>query len=336
MLSWLRNTLYLRSVEQAVRKHGWAGVSVGSYETAPSWIYSVGFQETLGQPEIVLFDVPQAQANALLWEIFQELKSGKLTLEDGERWEGGDPDHPAVWRKVHASQVDSPDAWFNVAAARRARGHGASTDLEVFQLVLSDQQGRLPWETGYDEAVRVRQPALYLPSIEPSWTDRLEREAMRLVHERGWTTVQVEGALSWAYSIGFPETLGAPEVICFAPAAGAAKILGDARRQLADGRLALREGLIWNDLGFPCCWRRVHESQVMGFNWMRFAKAHAEVKAGRRVDIDAYQLFLSDEAGRYPWDAGCDRGMRDMQPLLFLPLDLDHPPGRALARAGSV
>ena len=136
----------------------------------------------------------------------------------------------------------------------------------------------------------------------------------------------MEGPLSWAYSIGFPETVGAPELICFAPALGAARLLADAREYLSDGRLKLRDGAIWDALGFPLCFRPVHESQMMGFQWMRLAKEHAEAQAGRRVDVEAYQLFLPDNEGRYPWEEGCLPGVKDMQPLLFNPLDLPNQP----------
>ncbi|HEY0436439.1 MAG TPA: DUF4262 domain-containing protein, partial [Phenylobacterium sp.] len=91
---------------------------------------------------------------------------------------------------------------------------------------------------------------------ERSADDRMERQAVRFVQERGWAVVPVEGQLSWAYSIGFPDSVGAPEVICFAPVNGATRIVSDVREHLADGRLALRDGLIWSGLGFAGCWRR--------------------------------------------------------------------------------
>src|SRR5689334_391823 len=99
--------------------------------------------------------------------------------------------------------------------------------------------------------------------------ERMEREVLDLVRKHGWTIVPVEGPLSWAYSIGFAAAVGAPDVICFAPAMGAARIVSDAHEHLADGRLKLEDGLIWSELGFPVCVRKVHESQVMGCQWMR-------------------------------------------------------------------
>lgn len=39
---------------------------------------------------------------------------------------------------------------------------GMPFEFEAFQLVLSDNDGRLPWDGGYDEDLRPLQPALYL------------------------------------------------------------------------------------------------------------------------------------------------------------------------------
>ena len=74
----------------------------------------------------------------------------------------------------------------------------------------------------------------------------------------------------------------------------------------------------------------------MGLQFMTLAKQHAEFQAGRRVDIEAYQFFLPDAAGRYPWDEGCQARMRDMQPLLFLPLEDAGLARNLLAGSGRV
>jgi len=89
-------------------------------------------------------------------------------------------------------------------------------------------------------------------------------------------------------------------------------------------------------LGFEGCWRRAHESQVMGFQWLVLAKAHAESRAVRRVAIDAFQFVFPDDEGRYPWDDGCAKGVRASQPQLHLPLDLSKFPRSALAAGGGV
>lgn len=158
LVSWWHR----RDTRARIRRHGWTAIYVGDYRSAPTWVYTVGFDETLNQPEVVIFDLPRAAAAEVLWDIFTELKDKALVFEDGKVWRDSEG-HPSVWRKVHPSQIDSDENWFGLAVGRRAEVTGQPFGLEVFQLVLSDGEGRLPWADGYDERLRPLQPELYLP-----------------------------------------------------------------------------------------------------------------------------------------------------------------------------
>ena len=157
--------------ERRVRKHGWTGIYVGDYSTSPTWAYTIGFLTTLGAPEVIVFDLPQQAANNLFHEVFRQLKSGELTLQDGRRWPPGE--ETCAWRKVHSSRFDDPEnKWLGLAemydtvlgaAESQAKLEKAWSEFEAFQLVLSDNDGRFPWEPEYDERLRPRQRELYLP-----------------------------------------------------------------------------------------------------------------------------------------------------------------------------
>ena len=120
-----------------IRRHGWAGAYVGDYRTAPTWAYTIGFDETLDHPEIVVCDATRPAATRLFWRVFDEVRSGALVIEDGLAW--------------------PPEE--DCRSARTGFRHG----LEAYQFVLSDAEGFLPWEAGYDERLRRLQPALYEP-----------------------------------------------------------------------------------------------------------------------------------------------------------------------------
>jgi hypothetical protein len=315
---------HLRDLDTRIQRHGWTAIYVGDYETTPSWVYTLGFDETLGRPELIFFDVPQELANGLLHKAFADLKSGELTLEDGEPWiiEG---DRYGVWRKVHPSQIDGPDLWLAAAVNRREKLTGRRAELEAFQLVVADDNARLPWEPGYNERLRMKQPALYLPAqdygdvqLSPG-----DREALRVADERGWSIRLVDAPeLKWAYTIGLADA-GRPEMIAFLHSAHmAANILHETQAYLARGDLVLEDGLRWNDLGLDGCWRRVHESQYLALNVFFLTKLRHERRSGRREAVDAYQFFRPDQEGRYPWEPGCNRVVRDCQPMLFEP---HHP-----------
>jgi hypothetical protein len=337
MFTWLQRRLHLRDLDRRIRQNGWTAIYVGDYRTAPTWVYTLGFDETLDQPELVIFDIPQDVANGLLHKAFQDVKAGELVLQDGQSWII-DGQRFGVWRKVHPSQIDGPDLWLAAAVNRREARTGRRFGLEAFQLVVGDENGHMPWDTGYDERLRLRQPALYQPA-EDYGEPRLssgDREALRVADERGWSLRLIDGSLlKWAYTIGLADA-ALPELIAFMPTAdGAAHLLHEAQEHLARGDLVLEDGLRWEGLGLECCWRRVHESQYLALNLFFLTKLRHERRSGRREALAAYQLFLPDRAGRYPWDRSCEAGVRRSQPLLFEPFDpeqLKRGPLAALMR----
>jgi hypothetical protein len=321
MLHQLSRWIHAWNVDRRIRRHGWAGIHVGDYEGGLAWTYSVGFDEALAQHEVIVFDVPKDVANALLWHAFEALKAGNLAFEDGAPVEalGG-----AVWRRVHPSQIDNEDAWLGGAARRRERRTGSARGLQAYQIVLPGNDGLMPWDEGYDERLRMKQPALYLPAEDYGGrpTSQLEREALRLVRERGWAIVRIRGELNWAYTMGFADA-GLPELLCFLPSAdGAADLLHDTRGFLERSELVLTDGSKWNGLGVECCWRRVHPSHVQASNVLLLMKQRVERLTGGREFPETYQLFLPDRNGKYPWDHGCDRSVAAVQPMLFEPF---HP-----------
>lgn len=330
MLTKFRRWWHGRDTEKRIRKHGWTAIYVGDYASAPTWTYTLGFEENLGQPEIVIFDIPQDSANSVLWTAFEELKRGDLVLKDGEPWHPEDEDARMVWRKVDPSQVEGRVGWFTLAVMRRLAVKREMFGLPVFQLVLADENRVLPWEAGYDESIRFRQPALYLPATDygDEQLSPPEEEALRIADERGWSIMRVPVDLPWAYTIGLVDQ-GQPELIAFLPNADwAANLLHEAQGCMTRGDLTPEDGLRWRlDDDLECCWRRVHESQYLGLNVFRLAKLRHERRIGRREAVEAYQLFAPDGEGRYPWDPGCDRAVRDVQPLLFEPFD-PNPPKR--------
>jgi len=165
MLGALKRALHRWDIDGRIRRRGWTGIYVGDYRHAPSWAYTIGLLVTLGAPEIIVFDLPKPVADALLGEVFRQLKDGELVIRDGETW--GDGDKPAAWRRVHPSQLANDEhPWLGLAETFDAILMVRPREFEAFQLVLSDGQGCFPWDAGYDERLRPLQPELYLPLEE--------------------------------------------------------------------------------------------------------------------------------------------------------------------------
>ncbi|HLZ73741.1 DUF4262 domain-containing protein [Phenylobacterium sp.] len=163
MFRALKRAIHRWDTARRVRRQGWSGIYVGDYRSSPSWAYTIGFLSSLGAPEVIVFDVPQRSANGIFGTVFEELKAGELVLRDGEAWKSAA--HPAVWREVHPSRyVDEEQPWLGIAETIAAIQAGP--EFRAFQLVLSDPEGRLPWEPQYDERLRPLQRELYLPAAE--------------------------------------------------------------------------------------------------------------------------------------------------------------------------
>jgi hypothetical protein len=161
-----RNRLWLasrmRKVDHFIRHDGLAVVPFqlpGDRE--PRYSYSVGFDEAFGHPELIVFDQPWPTAADQFFAVHDALLRNELKLQDGMVWIE-DATGRFVWRKGHPSRVDA--GWLGLAGERRRRRTGDAAGLELFQLVASDRNGRLPWEPGYDESLRKWQPALYEPT----------------------------------------------------------------------------------------------------------------------------------------------------------------------------
>jgi hypothetical protein len=59
---------------------------------------------------------------------------------------------------------DDGDRWLGIAEAFHTTLQPELGAFEAFQLVLSDNEGHMPWEPGYDTRLHERQPALYQPA----------------------------------------------------------------------------------------------------------------------------------------------------------------------------
>jgi hypothetical protein len=166
MLEGLWRAYYRWDIAKRIRRFGWTAIYVGDYQTAPTWAYTIGFHASLGASEVIVFDIPRTSANALFYEIYDDLTSGKLVMRDREAWRPGEFEHPLVWREVHGSRLydrDSENPWLGLAedfAQILAPNNGPIT---AFQLVVADPNGRSPWEPEYDERLRPLQRELYLP-----------------------------------------------------------------------------------------------------------------------------------------------------------------------------
>jgi hypothetical protein len=151
------------------------------------------------------------------------------------------------------------------------------------------------------------------------------------VQRHGWTSIYVgdyESLPTWAYTIGFHASLGAPEVVAFdIPMATASGLFHEIYSDLKSGALVMRDGEPWRRGEFvnPLVWRKVHASRLYDSDpenpWLGLAEDFATILAPERGPISAFQLVISDHNGHLPWEPQYDESLRPRQRELYLPLD---------------
>src|SRR5687768_12916260 len=127
-----------------------------------------------------------------------------------------------------------------------------------------------------------------------------------------------DGEPSFAYTVGFWETLCAPELIIFGLDFELThQMLWTMFDKLKAGAI-LTDGARWSGLieGFDCISRPVHPSRVE-IAYLNSAMWYRGYRTGDEA-VDAYQLFWPGaEQGLFPWEPGCDELVRADQPLLY-------------------
>ena len=114
--------------------------------------YSIGFAESYGQPEILIFGLPRDKAHALLTECASLLSAGATFVADTPDDRVLANDYKVVFRPVLASGFGE-----YLGTARRYYGTRGFSALVMY---LPDRAGLFPWQAGYDgiqvdEAMRI-------------------------------------------------------------------------------------------------------------------------------------------------------------------------------------
>lgn len=143
-----------------VQEHGFHSMGVHADTEVPGFRYSIGFWETLGSPEVIIFGLDLKLMHNMLWEMFRQIKSG-ARLADGARWSELIEGFDCISRPVHPSQMREH---FGYALWYRRYRKQNVQDLQAYQLFWPGrQQGLYPWDPDCVQEVRDHQPTLYLP-----------------------------------------------------------------------------------------------------------------------------------------------------------------------------
>jgi len=147
-----------------IRDFGWHGEWVAGADGEPPFVYSIGFIETLGAPEFIVFGLRLEVMHDMLWAVFRQISAGAAVLPDA-RWPEAIPGFEAVSRPVHSTQL--PRGHFGSAALRHVTRGKALESFRGVQLFWPSRIERLyPWQDGCPEDVVALQPRLDAPNVE--------------------------------------------------------------------------------------------------------------------------------------------------------------------------
>jgi hypothetical protein len=154
-------------------------------------------------------------------------------------------------------------------------------------------------------------------------TDYEERIASNIA-EHGWFCVSVLGDATrppFSYSVGFAETLNAPEFIVLGMSGKMGHgMLWELFRALKSGAPAPGDGDRVAGIlsGYDCIARKVHPDNVVR-DYFNSAIWRWGDPTLRGAPLQACQLLWPGLDGLFPWEPGCEPEVRAVQPLLFEP-----------------
>ncbi len=146
----------------------------------------------------------------------------------------------------------------------------------------------------------------------------MDEEIAANVRQHGWFLASVsDHKPPFLYTIGLMESLSHPEIILFGVDPGSARaLLSGLVRNIRAGRSYSEPGvysLAIGDEEHRVGFRTVHPTQhplhlgyAMGFL----------TNIGRIGELEAMQAFWPDSKGKFPFDAGCDHVVYELQPRL--------------------
>lgn len=135
-----------------VKEFGFHIVFVPEDEYLPSFAYTIGLKKTYNHPEIILFGLNQQLLGGILNGIGEEIKNGKIYQPNTE-YENIISNYPVKFleiKKEHYQDYLGYAGWF----------YDKTFDFPAYQLVWTDKEGNYPWDDGFNENWKFKQPIL--------------------------------------------------------------------------------------------------------------------------------------------------------------------------------
>ena len=150
--------VYERELLENIRERGHQITGVSG---DPPWAYSIGYWESAGQPEYVVFGQSFSLMGSMIKQLATDVHNKSVEVFDGAEVTGLIDGYTCVLRRVHSTQIVRDI--FNSAMWYHELKTGQPL-VSVYQIVWPSVRDHLyPWDDDCPPAVSAEQPGLYLP-----------------------------------------------------------------------------------------------------------------------------------------------------------------------------
>jgi hypothetical protein len=132
-----------RKIADNIRTYGWHCLHVFPVrDDQDKFSYSIGFAESFGAPEVLIFGRERESAHALLNECANLLKDGHIIRPDVEYADVLSGDYKVIFRSVR------PECFGEYLGT--ALRYYRPKEFGAVVMFIPDREHRFPWQAGYD------------------------------------------------------------------------------------------------------------------------------------------------------------------------------------------
>lgn len=141
----------LNQTKVHIEKYGLSVVKLESTKYLPSFAYSVGLTKTFNHPEIICFGLRTELLHQLINDVAEIIKEeGKLN--PNKEYDNIFENSRAKFLQIDKRNIED---YFGVAIK-----YFETTEINGLQLVWTDRNNKFPWEDGFEEEFKFKQPLL--------------------------------------------------------------------------------------------------------------------------------------------------------------------------------
>ena len=145
------NCVDLNQTKEHIDKYGLSVVKIESKEYLNSFAYSVGLTKTFKHPEIICFGLRTELLHQLINDVAEIIKE-EGNLNPNKEYDNVFENSRAKFLQIDKRNIED---YFGVAIK-----YFGKIEINGMQLIWTDRNNKFPWEDGFEEEFKFKQPLL--------------------------------------------------------------------------------------------------------------------------------------------------------------------------------